>query len=158
MKIIKFISLWNPFFSKVLVEPFYFNKPKNVNFNLCLVKFYKKIWLGYGYNRNDKPMFLSTVPNITVSAGREAVLSCSVSNLNDYKVRFVCNMECLLYNRNFNTNIPVSWLHNNLCEFIALEIKFKRWFCTQKLVLNVRFKVFWVKNIYCLPESFNTNI
>ena len=34
---------------------------------------------------------------------------------------------------------------NNLCEFTALEHKFKRWFCTQKSVLKVRFKDFWYK-------------
>ena len=28
-------------------------------------------------------------------------------------------------------------------EFTALEHKFKRWFCTQKPVLNVRFKDLW---------------
>ena len=39
-------------------------------------------------------------------------------------------------------DIPAFWLHNNLCESTALEHKFKRWFCTIKLVLNVR-KDFW---------------
>ena len=32
----------------------------------------------------------------------------------------------------------------------ALEHKFKRWFCTQKLVLNVRFNDFWYTKIQLL--------
>ena len=38
-------------------------------------------------------------------------------------------------------------LHNNLCEFTALDHKFKRLFCTQKLVLNVPFEDFWYTKI-----------
>ena len=37
-----------------------------------------------------------------------------------------------------------SWRQNNFCESTAQEHKFKRWFCTQKLVLNVRSKDFCV--------------
>ena len=37
---------------------------------------------------------------------------------------------------------PAFWLHNNFWKFSALEHKFKRWFCSQKHVLNVRFKYF----------------
>ena len=36
----------------------------------------------------------------------------------------------------------LSFSQNNLCEFTTQEHKFKRCFCTQKLVLNVRFKDF----------------
>ena len=41
-------------------------------------------------------------------------------------------------------DIPAFWLHNNLCESTAH--KFKRWFCTQKLVLNIC-KDFWYTKI-----------
>jgi hypothetical protein len=36
----------------------------------------------------------------------------------------------------------VFWLQSSLCEFTKVEHKFKRWFCTQKPALNVRFKYF----------------
>ena len=39
------------------------------------------------------------------------------------------------------------WLQNNLWEYPALDHKFKIWFCTQKLVLNVHFKDFWYTKI-----------
>ena len=38
----------------------------------------------------------------------------------------------------------VIYHHNNLCEFTELAHKFKKWFCTQKPVLNVRFTRFLV--------------
>ena len=35
------------------------------------------------------------------------------------------------------------WLQNNFCEFTAPEHKFKRWFCTQKPGVKIRFKDIW---------------
>ena len=58
----------------------------------------------------------------------------------------------------------VSKSDNNHCEFTAIEHKFKSWFCTQKQVLNVRFKDFWYtkinlsQNIYCNPLLYNNAI
>ena len=51
---------------------------------------------------------------------------------------FLCTLELW-----YEHSTPAFWLHNNLCEFIAIEHNFKKWFCTQKLVLNDRFKDFW---------------
>ena len=42
---------------------------------------------------------------------------------------------------------PAFWLHNNFCEFSALEHKFKRWFCTQKPISNVHVKDLWYTKI-----------
>ena len=42
--------------------------------------------------------------------------------------------------RTFHTSYLT--IHNNACEFTALEHKFKGWFCTQKPGLNVHFKDF----------------
>lgn len=38
------------------------------------------------------PKFAETIPNITVSVGKDALLSCVVENLNNYKVTsiFLC--------------------------------------------------------------------
>jgi hypothetical protein len=55
-------------------------------------------------------------------------------------------------------------------EFTTREHKFKRWFCTQNPVLNVRFKDFWytkinliqkyilISIIYSILSIINTNI
>ena len=55
---------------------------------------------------------------------------------------FMCvNNICIT--ESFNTNIS-----HQLCEFTALEHKFKRLFCTNTPGLNVRFKDFWYTKIY----------
>ena len=36
--------------------------------------------------RREEPFFVEQVPNITVTAGKDATLSCQVDNLNQYKV------------------------------------------------------------------------
>ena len=33
--------------------------------------------------------------------------------------------------------IPAFWVHNSLCEFTALEHKFKSWFGTQTFILKI---------------------
>ena len=38
------------------------------------------------HGRESGPQFLSSVPNVTVAVGRDAVLPCVVKNLMDYKV------------------------------------------------------------------------
>ena len=52
--------------------------------------------------------------------------------------------------------LPV--IHNNLCELTPLEHKFKRWFCTQKPVLNVRLKDFWYTKINGLRFGMTNSI
>jgi len=37
-------------------------------------------------NGNDLPEFIDSIPNVTVTIGREAKLPCSVQNLGGYKV------------------------------------------------------------------------
>ena len=50
-----------------------------------------------------------------------------------------------LWNEHFT---QFSLLQNNFGEFTTQEHKFKRWFCTQELVLNVCFNAFWyTKNL-----------
>lgn len=36
---------------------------------------------------SSMPKFAETIPNITVSVGKDALLSCVVENLNNYKVK-----------------------------------------------------------------------
>jgi hypothetical protein len=57
--------------------------------------------------------------------------------------------KCCLYIRKpkYEHFTPAFWQHNNLCEFTAIEHRFKRWFCTQKPVLNFRRKDFWYTKI-----------
>ena len=53
---------------------------------------------------------------------------------------------------------PAFWLHNNLCEFLALEQKFKRWFCTKnKLFYSLVLKISGIqKNLtQILYDEFN---
>ena len=38
---------------------------------------------------------------------------------------------------------PAFWLQNSLCKFTTREHKSKRWSCTEKPGLNIRFKDFW---------------
>ena len=52
-------------------------------------------------------------------------------------------LNCYYMPERFNMNMShqlFDYIHNNLCEFTALEHNFKRWFCTLKPILNVRFK------------------
>ena len=56
---------------------------------------------------------------------------------------FTRKLQCEHFKRAF-------WLHNNLCDFTALEHKFKRWFCTQKMVLNVRLKITCIQKLFPL--------
>lgn len=37
---------------------------------------------------SSMPKFAESIPNITVSVGKDALLSCVVENLNNYKVSF----------------------------------------------------------------------
>ena len=46
--------------------------------------------------------------------------------------------------RTYHTNFLTTQF---LCEFTALEHKLRRWFCTLKPILNVRFKEFWYTKI-----------
>lgn len=39
--------------------------------------------------RDAEPDFLGPIENVTVALGREAVLTCSVSDIGDYKVRII---------------------------------------------------------------------
>jgi hypothetical protein len=58
----------------------------------------------------------------------------------EYELIYIVYQKALI--RTFLTR-----LHNNLCEFTALEFKFNILFCTQKPVLNIRFKDFWYTKI-----------
>ena len=63
--------------------------------------------------------------------------------LEPFLISFKCYLKderSCVYQKIFNTNIS-----HHLCEFTALEHKFKRSFCTQKLVLNVRFKILGIQ-------------
>ena len=65
-----------------------------------------------------------------------------------------------LYNRKlwFKHFTQAFWLQNDLCEFTALEQKFKMWFRTQKPGLNVCFD-FWYTKIYPIKicyDKFNS--
>ena len=58
-------------------------------------------------------------------------------------VEFQVNWKIFCIAEIFNTYIYFALaliLQNNLYRFILQEYKIKRWFCTQKPVLNVRFK------------------
>ena len=58
----------------------------------------------------------------------------------------------------FHTNISHQLFDctiNNLCEFKALEHKFNRGFCSQKTILNVRFKDFWYIYRFDMKNSIN---
>ena len=43
------------------------------------------LFSGYHHQQEAEPRFVGHVANITVTVGREAVLSCSVTDLQDYK-------------------------------------------------------------------------
>jgi hypothetical protein len=45
------------------------------------------LFSGYHHQQEAEPRFVGHVANITVTVGREAVLSCSVTDLQDYKER-----------------------------------------------------------------------
>ena len=49
--------------------------------------------------------------------------------------------EYFRLSESFNSNISHPFLQqNNLCDFTTHKQKFKRWFCTQNLILNIHFK------------------
>ena len=77
---------------------------------------------------------------------------------------FKKNRNNVFIQESFKTNISHqifdyklrTYVLNNLCEFTTQEYKFKRWFCTIKPILNVRFKDFlYTLFIIWLTKSIN---
>ncbi len=48
------------------------------------------------YDGVGGPIFLGEIANVTVKAGRDAVLNCVVKNLGEYKVSKLINIDLLL--------------------------------------------------------------
>ena len=60
-----------------------------------------------------------------------------------FKWYLICQKNVLYTKKALIRTFHISfWLQNNLCEF-----KFTKWFCTEKLVLNVGFKDYWYTKI-----------
>jgi hypothetical protein len=65
------------------------------------------LFSGYHHQQEAEPRFVGHVANITVTVGREAVLSCSVTDLQDYKERppriIIIKTRCCYKTVNFVT-------------------------------------------------------
>ena len=59
---------------------------------------------------------------------------------------FLFNFVCIPGSFNNNISHKFFKINNNLCEFTTQENKFKRWFCTHKMVLNIQKRYLINKN------------
>ena len=91
--------------------------------------------------KNSIEVSVQKVFNLTVTFGDLKVKEIKILSIYfEYELIYIVYQKALI--RTFLTR-----LHNNLCEFTALEFKFNILFCTQKPVLNIRFKDFWYTKI-----------
>uniref|UniRef100_A0A336MSZ1 CSON006129 protein n=1 Tax=Culicoides sonorensis TaxID=179676 RepID=A0A336MSZ1_CULSO len=89
--------------------------------NLCLVYFDEALF-GYGIDLSIQgteiePEFEGTITNVTFPAGREAVLTCSVKNLDKYKVGWLRASDqtvLALANRVVSHNPRISVVHEDM--------------------------------------------
>lgn len=74
---------------------------------------------------SSRPQFLSSVPNVTVAVGRNAIIPCVVKNLGNYKVAFVHldRQMILTIERNVITRIPRFQIHHDNHHTWSLHIE-----------------------------------
>ncbi|XP_071450055.1 protein amalgam-like [Hetaerina americana] len=71
--------------------------------------------LQYGLANGDEPDFIETIKNVTVAVGREAILSCSVTELDNYKVGWMKAEDqtiLTLHNKVVTHNSRISVTHD----------------------------------------------
>lgn len=92
-----------------------FSRKYNVGLVLFIIDSFSES-LG-GNNFNSEPEFVENIKNVTVPSGREAILSCVVSNLGKYKVSslsrsptptYVCCGSLEVYQVTVSSNLPTS--------------------------------------------------
>ena len=100
----------------------------------------------FNIEEQNRKIFCSTAIDMAMIEGRDMSKFIQVNKVCKINIGAPKMLNNICIPESFNMTIShqlFDYLHNYLCEFTALEQKFKRSYYTHKPILNVRFKDFW---------------